>query len=310
MAINKLKDKLANLAGNETLGSAEVAQPARVPKPKVAPKAIKEQPQRAKPAGGKSISKPKEKPATSLKKPRRAKRAKKSEEVVVETDKLSILSSNTTEKKSNDVVVVEGSVEGYKDVLSIVGIKEELTLDVDFKSDELDYVEFSLTTPFGFDQDEVTDFISRTKYTLHKYEGALTKRNRDVVMLASEVKKVEQRMIAANQEEHMAKMIGGMTEEERLIEENMELKVEVNNLKRKMKNVSNDDSVANMKKEIEALRAENHILTMSQRPEGLSLPKLDKFDSQDFLDDMMKSTEEDPLSAMLEGLGGDYDERE
>lgn len=341
MALNKLKDKLANLAGNETLGSAEIKQPT---KEKRAPKQTKpkELPKRAKLKPKPKVEKAVKPSAERSKVPQKPKRAATAESAR-EQDKLNIVSSNTTERKSSDINIIEGAIPGYKDVLDILGIKEEIKLDVDFKSDELDYIEFTQTTPFGFDFDEVTDFISRTKYTLHKMESALAKRDREIVIIASEVKKVEQRMIEANQEEQMARMMGDMTPEEVLIEENMELKVELNNLKRELKGVSSDSgSIEELNKELEILRAENHALRLNQAPpeddklglpnmdSGLGLPSMDMpnidkglpsteepkvykglpkisgeayFDSQSLLDDLMNNDNKPD-----KGYGGGYDE--
>ena len=133
-------------------------------------------------------------------------------------------------------------------------IKEHLEVDVDFKSDELDYVEFTQTQPLGFDFDEVTHFISLTKYTMHNLEKALKQRERDIVKVASQVKRVEQKMIEANQAKEMERMIGGMTEEERLIEENMELKVTINELNRKLANgADNENIIKDLKSQVEVL---------------------------------------------------------
>lgn len=181
-------------------------------------------------------------------------------------------------EEQGEKVRIKGAVEGYEDVLSILEIKETIEVDPDFESKDLDYIEFSQTTPLGFDFDEVTDFISRMKYTLNKYESALKQRDREVIIVASEVKKVEQKMVEQNQAKELEKMIGGMTEEERLIEENMDLKIEINNLKTKLigKGEGSGDT-SKLENEIKALRAENEMLIRKDIQRSSQEPSEDDF---------------------------------
>lgn len=166
-------------------------------------------------------------------------------------------------KTNKDFYRTSKAVEGYEDVLSILAIKETIETDGDFSSSDMDYIEFSETRPIGLNHEEVTDFISRMKYTLHKLETALKQRDRDIVRVASEVKKVEQKMIEKNQEEELERMVGGMTEEERLIEENMEMKVEISGLVNELKRMSDtNESSSALNRKIEALQAENEMLRM------------------------------------------------
>ena len=308
--LESIKNKIANLAGNETLGEAATKKEDQEKSLKRKRSKLKKEvtpiPQNESVFDDPSPTRMEERieRAKVYRKKREKKKEQqqeKREQPVFEpnTEGFEIISSPTTDKKSSEINVVENAVEGYQDVLSMLGIKESVKLDVSFKSDELDYVEFTQTTPLGFDFDEVTDFISRAKYTMHKLETALNQRDQDIIRLASEVKKVEKRMIEQAQEKELAKMMGGMTEEERLIEENMELKVEINELSRKLKDISeSSQSVSGLNKEVEALRSENEFLRMNSLNKPLPKQEVEPSSNEN----------EDPFSEMLEDIGGLYDE--
>ena len=166
MAFNKLKDKLSELAGNETLGSAEVDEKEEV---------------KMKPKKTKKAARPKSPSAPS------------------------------PNSKSHD----------YGDVLAILGINPTSNVDVIYQAKDLDYIQFTQTTPLGFDFDEVADFIAKTKSVVSTYERELEKRDNDVQKLAQEVRKIEQRMIEQRQEEQLNMMMGEVSEEERLLQENV-----------------------------------------------------------------------------------------
>ena len=231
--------------------------------------------------------------------------------------------------------------DGYLDVLEILNIKPTSKVDVEMTSNDMDYIEFTQTTPLGFSFEEVTDFIARTKYIYKTYETLIKKRDADVQTLASEVKKVEKRMMEQNQEKEMEKMIGGMTEEERLIEENLDLKVKVNDLTNKLNSPSKEESslIKELRKKIEILTQENAMLIMSNNGfesevSGQSLPAMEvkenkpttglpSFDinsisepkeKSDFLGDLLKmgsktnnNDEMDPMDKMIHQMGGEED---
>lgn len=354
MPIKSIKDKISNMASGEILGETteeekrkqeEKERKARQPEPRK---------QAAKPAAKKKEPKPKREPKVKQepkeKKVTRESLFKRKERPIIDesepiVDKKKPKEENAKEDK--DKAVIKEAVDGYEDVLSILNIKEDINLEVDFESKDLDYIEFSQTTPLGFDFDEVTDFISRVKYILHRYESALKQRNKELIIVASEVKKVERKMVEQNQAKELEKMIGGMTEEERLIEENMDLKVENNTLK--MKLIEGDsEAVEKLKKEIKALRAENEMLMREKvqssaqddsednfrsnqssesefklpnvnndvkESKGNSLPafsvpseiEMPIFDEED--DDLMESkANKDSIELMMEDIGGEYDE--
>lgn len=185
-------------------------------------------------------------------------------------------------KEDPDKIPVREAIEGYKDVLAILNIKEDLNLEVEFKSSDLDYIEFTPTTPLGFDFDEVTDFISRVKYLINRYEAALEQRNKEIVILASEAKKVEKRMVEQNHARELEKIMGGMTEEESLWEENGNLKIELNNLRAEIvNNKANSDYIKKLEEQLRALTAENEMLIKSSisrenqpTDDNLSTPQL------------------------------------
>lgn len=326
MALQSIKDKINNIAGGEVLGQADAEESEKKPIPNKSTKIKKEKPIKTKKE--KSIKK-KSKPIKSsepespieAKQPRgprffgRKSEFEDNEEDYEnydnDEDRVEILSSPTTARRSNEINVIKDSIDGYGDVLSILGIKETIELDVDFRSDQLDYIEFTQTRPLGFDFDEVTDFISRAKYTMHKLETALSQRDRDIVRVASEVKKVEQKMIEKNQEKELERMIGGMTEEERLIEENMDLKVQVNELKSKLISSSNNSKeIDELNRQIDALRVENDILklnTMNVSNPSSKLPAMNLFNNNGD-DKGQQEHSDDPFSEMLDDIGGLYDE--
>lgn len=333
MPFKSIKNKINSLASGEVLGETtnrnesnqeERQVPKREPKPQ------------------KEKTKKEPKPQNTSKERKVSKDSFfKRKEIEVEEEIAPAVKSEESRKQNTEdsnKILMKESVEGYEDVLSILNIKENVQLKLDFESKDLDYVEFSQTTPLGFDFDEVTDFISRMKYILNKYELTLKQRNKDVVILASEVKKVEQRMVEQNQAKELEKMVGGMTEEERLIEENMDLKVELNNLKMQINNKNDNSKVLEkLQKEIEALRAENQILTLKQvqgkdsdsfilpTPEsptpqskntlpsfdidkGLGLPGFEE--DNESLDKFMNSEKpkKDSFESMMDDIGGNYND--
>lgn len=270
MPFKSLKEKINTLASGEILGETEEEREEREKKER-SEKSNKRNREQSAPI-------PKAKKTREPKKAREKKSPvesffKRKPTLESEEDIKSI--SIPKEEKKEKIKLID-SVDGYEDVLAILGIKEDLKMGLDFESGDLDYIEFSQTTPLGFDFDEVTDFISRMKYILNKYENAVKQRDKEIVILASEIKKVEQRMIEQNQAKEMEKMMGGMTEEERLIEENMDLKVELNKLKAQKANANGVDNkvVEELQNQIKALRAENQILTsrMMNENKNVDLP--------------------------------------
>lgn len=273
MPLKSLKDKISNIAGEEVLGSALTA--ADKGKPSKPEKAAA--PRRKETKLAKIVSpdekEVKEKPVKE-KKERQPKGAFKDlfkqKEKEIEQEEEELEQETVAKEKSADIIgEMKDIIEGYEDVLLFLGIKEIIEPEVDFNSTQLDYIEFSQTQPVGFDFDEVTDFISRTKYTLHKLESALEQRNRDVVKVASEVKRVEEKMIAANQAKELERMIGGKTQEEIMLEENMELKIQINQLRKQMQ-LGNSEEINRLNRKIEVLESENQML------QSLSIPKSQK----------------------------------
>lgn len=213
-----------------------------------------------------------------------------------------IKDNNKTKKAISGQIRNEDLIDGYKDVLAMLGVPLTIDINTEFNSEDLDYVEFTQTQPIGFDFDEVTDFISRVKYNLYKLESALRQRDLEVRRLASEIKRVEEKMIEASQAKELERMIGGMTQEEILIEKNMDLNVQVNELTRKLANLEKDSSANNdLIKEIEVLRSENDILKMNNKISGL--PSMDKnIEEDEDIEDI------DMFVNMLDDIGGLYDE--
>lgn len=338
MPIKSFKDKITNLASGEILGETteEKKEEERISRKQNKPKKqkVEKEIKRREPKKSKE-RKPKE---------RKVSRESffKRKEIINEANEEEVVEIKEPVKKETEVQnVVKEAVDGYEDVLSILNIKEEIDIDADFESKDLDYIEFSQTTPLGFDFDEVTDFISRVKYTLNKYESALKQRNKELIILASEVKKVEKKMMEQAQAKELEKMIGGMTEEERLIEENMNLKIKLNELESKILEGNDSDLIAKLKSENDALRAENQMLMKNQInsevklpdselsnnidgeqsslpafnvPENIEMPNFDEDEEDDFLDNLMNESEakkqpEDSFDSMVQSIGGEYNEK-
>ena len=317
MPLKSLKDKIASVAGGEVLGDTNVPNS---DDNKLEAKSSKKSDKKETKKGRritkeKSKAKPKSKEKAKVETKRRPSMFNMKKEKVEEIEEVkdnevsNIIEEE--EEKAHSISAVRDAVEGYEDVLSILGVKEHLEIDVDFKSEELDYVEFTQTQPLGFDFDEVTHFISLTKYTMHNLEKALKQRERDIVKVASQVKRVEQKMIETNQAKEMERMIGGMTEEERLIEENMELKVTINELNRKLASgADNENMIKDLKNQVEVLMSENDMLKLGNQgkpgglPTGLPRPKelpggLPAFDEEDAVD---------LFDDMISEIGGLYDD--
>ena len=320
MPLKSLKDKIASVAGGEVLGDTNVPNS---DDNKLETKSSKKS-DKKEITKGRRITKEKSKAKSKLKAKAKVEtkrrpsmfnmKKEKTEEIEDSKDNEVSNVIEEEEEKAHSISAVRDAVEGYEDVLSILGVKEHLEIDVDFKSDELDYVEFTQTQPLGFDFDEVTHFISLTKYTMHNLEKALKQRERDIVKVASQVKRVEQKMIETNQAKEMERMIGGMTEEERLIEENMELKVTINELNRKLASgADNENIIKDLKSQVEVLMSENDMLKLGSSsnqgkhgrlPTGLpksnelpgGLPAFEEEDAADLFEDMISE------------IGGLYDD--
>ena len=314
MPLKSLKDKIASVAGGEVLGDTNVPNS---DDNKLETKSSKKS-DKKETTKGRRITREKSKGKTKVETKRRPSmfnmKKEKTEEIEEVKDNEVSNVIEEEEEKAHSISAVRDAVEGYEDVLSILGVKEHLEIDVDFKSDELDYVEFTQTQPLGFDFDEVTHFISLTKYTMHNLEKALKQRERDIVKVASQVKRVEQKMIETNQAKEMERMIGGMTEEERLIEENMELKVTINELNQKLASgANNEEIIKDLKSQVEVLMSENDMLKLGSSsnqgkpgrlPTGLpksnelpgGLPAFEEEDAVDLFEDMISE------------IGGLYDD--
>lgn len=297
MALKSIRDKIANITGSEVLGEANAADIDSTLESKSSKSTRTVNPR----IKSRTSEKPKSKPSKSSKVSGANSANRNKTDVNYNKDVKSPAAQTVNqnvkpERKANQVNIVSNAIEGYDDVLSILGIKEEVEVEVDFTSEDMDYIEFSQTTPLGFDFDEVTDFISRTKYTLHKLESTLSQRNRDIVTVASEVKKVEQKMMERNQERELDKMLGGMTEEERLIADNMDLKVEINNLEREK---------ASLLRELEEARKDS--LLVDELKEELAKLKKDTSIGHSTLPTMDESVS-DPFDDMIKDIGGFYDE--
>lgn len=326
MALKSIRDKISNVVGGESLGDARAEEIKKSPQPaptKQKPlkedsgnkiKRVKSKPEKKKSKPEKKGTKKNQEKNQANKKPNFFKRK---EEVEVEKEvekevvekKIPKIPKTDKEDKDNKVknLGIKDVVEGYEDILSMLGIKEEIQVDVEFTSDQLDYVEFTQTQPLGFDFDEVTDFISRAKYSMHKLESALKQREKDVVRIASQVKRIEDKFREQKEQEHLDRIIGGgMTEEERLIEENMGLRVEISELKRKLRDNLDNDKVAELTKQIEVLQAENNMLklnntTKSNNTFASTLPSFEKNEEDE-------EDEEDLFKNMLDDIGGLYDD--
>lgn len=316
MPLKSLKDKIASVAGGEVLGDTNVPNS---DDNKLETKSSKKSDKKETTKGRritreKSKAKQRSKEKVKIETKRRPSMFNRKKEEVEEIEEIKDNEVSNVieeeEEKAHSISAVRDAVEGYEDVLSILGVKEHLEIDVDFKSDELDYVEFTQTQPLGFDFDEVTHFISLTKYTMHNLEKALKQRERDIVKVASQVKRVEQKMIEANQAKEMERMIGGMTEEERLIEENMELKVTINELNQKIASgANNEEIIKDLKNQIEVLMSENDMLKLedsSTQGKHGGLPKTNKlpgglpvFEEEDAVD---------LFEDMISEIGGLYDD--
>lgn len=314
MALKSIRDKISSVVGGESLGDARTEEIKKSPKPApIKQKSLKEdsgnKTKRIKSKPEKKGTKETQEKNHANKKPNFFKRKEEVEEVEVKKEvvekKIPKIPKTEKEDKDNKVknLGIKDVMEGYEDILSILGIKEEIKVDVEFTSEQLDYVEFTQTQPLGFDFDEVTDFISRAKYSMHKLESALKQREKDVVRIASEVKRVEHRIAEQNTQRELDRMIGGMTEEERLIEENMELKVQISELTRKLKDNSGNDKVAKLSKQIEVLQAENNMLKLNNTTKNNNTfaNKLPSFEKNE-------EDKEDLFDNMLDDIGGLYDD--
>lgn len=283
MPIKSLKQKLSDIASGEILGEtleerrrkAEEKREKDAAQKKIAsakPKREKKvrEPKPPKEKKVKEPKPPKEKKVRAPRQPKPVERKvskesifKRKEPIIEELEEVvEVVETPIEESEENEVVVSPEIEAGYKDVLSILNIKENLKVEVDFQSSDLDYIEFTPTTPVGFDFDEVTDFISRVKYSLNRYEAAIKQRNKDLILVASEVKRVERKMVEENEDRELSKIINdNMTEEESLIQENFELKIEIQDLQGKLLNGKNESlEIKKLKEEIEVLRAENELL--------------------------------------------------
>lgn len=287
MPLKELKNKITNIVSSEILGEADVSPEANNSNPGKPSKPSKSsKPSKLSKAG--KPSKP-DKPTNK----RRNQWINKEEQKTIKqhSDK----DGNKSKKenvvvRADDIVIHEEGVmrDGYQDVLSILGIKEHLEIDVDFTSHDLDYINFGQTTPLGLDADEVADFISRAKYTFHKLETAIKQRERDVVKIASEVKKIENKMMEQNHAKELDRMTNG-SHEEKLIQEIMEMRVDINELSKKNEKLTMENKKLKQKLNSNVVDTQK----IDQNKATLPVPPIE---------------DEDPFSEMLDNIGGLYDE--
>ena len=302
MPLKSLKNKITAIAEGEVLGDA-AANPEDLDNNLLNIEFSYESPKNTKikkPQSNKALNQKNIKNNSSIEKiqnqPRKTRQPKKTQD----SDK--IKNNNKVKKAISSQIRNEDLLDGYKDILAMLGIPLIIDINTEFSSEDLDYVEFTQTQPIGFDFDEVTDFISRVKYNLYKLESALRQRDLEIRRLASEVKRVEEKMIEANQAKELERMIGGMTQEEILIEKNMDLNVQVNELTRKLANFEKDLSAnKDLIKEIEVLRSENDILRMNNKIS--KLPSINESVEDEDIEDI------DMFVNMLDDIGGLYDEQ-
>lgn len=324
MPIKSLKQKLSDIASGEILGET-LEERRRKAEEKREKDAAQKEIAEAKPRREKKVREPKPPKEKKVKEPKAPKEKKvktprqpkpierkvskesifkRKEPIIEELEEVVevVETQPIGESEENEVVVSPEIEAGYKDVLSILNIKENLKVEVDFQSSDLDYIEFTPTTPVGFDFDEVTDFISRVKYALNRYEAAIKQRNKDLILVASEVKRVERKMVEENEDRELSKIINdNMTEEEALIQENFELKIEIQDLQGKLLNGKNESlEIRKLKEEIEALRAENELLmntmiddskTTSSLPISKNKDSLPSFDLDDDFENLVVESE-------------------
>lgn len=324
MPIKSLKQKLSDIASGEILGET-LEERRRKAEEKREKDAAQKEIAEAKPRREKKVREPKPPKEKKVKEPKAPKEKKvktprqpkpierkvskesifKRKEPIIEELEgvVEVVETQPIEESEENEIVVSPEIEaGYKDVLSILNIKEDLKVEVDFQSSDLDYIEFTPTTPVGFDFDEVTDFISRVKYALNRYEAAIKQRNKDLILVASEVKRVERKMVEENEDRELSKIINdNMTEEEALIQENFELKIEIQDLQGKLLNGKNESlEIRKLKEEIEVLRAENELLmntmiddskTTSSLPISKNKDSLPSFDLDDDFENLVVESE-------------------
>ena len=270
MPIKSLKAKINNLASGEVLGETE-EEIERKKRNSLGQKKAPRKPQK------KAPRKPKQAPREKSPKDNFFQRK---EDLAEEVNKPAQKTRSTEVSEKKEKTHVKEAISGYEDILIFLGIKEELDTDVDFTSKDLDYIEFGQTAPIGLDYDEVTDFISRTKYTLNKLESAIKQRDKDIVILASEVKKVEEKMAERAQALELERMVGSVSEVEMLNEENMELNIKINELEQRIIDLGSPEEVSQLRKEVEILRAENDMLRQSsnskENSQEFKMPSLDE----------------------------------
>lgn len=288
MPIKSFKDKLTSFASGEILGSTDEEFREREQKAPPSPQKKEEEKKIPKERSKhERASKPPKKARTPREKIQRDKPAKppkekkekssffkrkEPEEIDYDKNEHSIPSEPEIEKEEmKEKTHLADAVEGYEDVIYFLGIKEDLKVNPEFYAKDLDYIEFSQTTPLGFDFDEVTDFISRVKYTMSKLESALKQRDKDIIILASEVKKVEAKMTERAEAIELERMMGSATKEEKLAEENMELQIKVNQLEQRIVDVGSPEEVSQLKKTVEILKSENEMLRRSNSNDSLPL---------------------------------------
>lgn len=203
--INTIKDSIENSLGNETIGEKEVENKKNKEK-KVKKRIIEE----------KVIQKEKKK--------------KVIKEEIIEEDIIDLLPKKTLDNKK------------VHPVLDLLGIDPEPNLVGLMDSKELEDIEFNITAPTGLDANQVEKVFDKVLNTLIKYENIVKKRQEDFVALVNEIKNLEQKIIEKQTENQLASFITEKTNnEEKLKEELLELKIENNELKEKLKKIQKQE---------------------------------------------------------------------
>ena len=139
-------------------------------------------------------------------------------------------------KTEDEVLEIPKSTKKNYAVLDFLGISQEVDLRGLITPQEINDMEFHLIAPTGIDPDEVNDFCERLQRELFNYIDIIKQREIDFKKVLERLDDTEKKLIEKQQESELANfIIDSKSNEEKLKEELLELRLENNELKSKLK---------------------------------------------------------------------------
>lgn len=148
-------------------------------------------------------------------------------------------------------------------ILDLYNIKKDRKLGIEVKSSDIDDVGFTVTQPYGFDSDEVYQFMSTMKVVLVNYERYTKELKEDLYNLAAAVAKREEDNAQKRQDNELDMILSQVDNTISNDDRIAELGVENDRLSRRVKTLLKENrDLKDTSNEISSIKADNDFLTL------------------------------------------------